>query len=58
LDHKWGRDVFKQGLGSLGATLAARFHPVDLRIWVTNASGPDAEVIAFQLPPDTAPDTP
>lgn len=58
MDHKWGRDVFNYGLGDLGATLCSRFHPLDLRIVVTNASGSGAEVIAFQVPADTLSDAP
>jgi hypothetical protein len=41
LDHKWGRNVYTYGFGSLGATLVARFWSETWFNWVyiTNAQG-------------------
>jgi len=58
LDHSWGLNVAAQGLGDLGATLAARdlaFGPVPL--WVTNAND-GVQYLSVHVPADTSPDAP
>jgi hypothetical protein len=56
LDHSWGRNVAEQGLGGLGATLAARLLLLPGSWWVINVRGESGVPLAVRLPPDM--DTP
>lgn len=56
MDHKWGREVFKTGLGDMGATLASRSLAPFGNVWVTNAIASPGVALAVIVPLDTAPD--
>lgn len=49
MDHKWGRNIYDLGLGSLGATIAARWLPAP-RFVVTNVRGPFNTALWAVLP--------
>lgn len=45
--------MFEQGLGQLGATLAARNLAYFRNVWITNAQSPTGGWVQALLPPDT-----
>lgn len=53
MDHKWGRNVTKYGLGSAGATLAARLL-LTTGVIYTNAPGSlPGQFVVWLIHPDT-----
>lgn len=58
MEHSWGRNVFEQGLGGLGATLAARNLLVThLKLYVTNANN-GVQYLSVVVPADMQSDDP
>lgn len=54
MDHKWGRNLFAQGLGDLGFTLCARVAGgIGGEFWLTNHNRPPA-VEMWYVPTDTS----
>lgn len=52
MDHKWGRNVAAEGLGGLGATLAAYYSEGIRPYWLTNSIGPGNHPYAVFVPAD------
>jgi len=58
LAHSWGLNVLEQGLGALGASLAARILGVSPGQYITNHLVTPTQALIVGVPLDTAPDSP
>lgn len=54
MDHKWGRNILKYGVGSTGATLAARFPGWPNDIVLTNARVAGTYALILYVPTNTS----
>lgn len=58
MDHSWGRNILKYGLGGYPCTLCARLLAPTGTVVITNQPRTDGNVYFIRVPADTLPDAP